>query len=79
MRPPRRDGQLDELRTQIAEDLGSLNNLLGRSVPRGLWDPLRTLGQDAGRLWRGSPWWVVGAMAGIVAGLIVAGRHRVQG
>lgn len=79
MSRPSVDGRLDNLRTQIAEDLGNLRQGLKKGIPSGLRGPLWSLGKDARWLLRDSSMWVVGAVAGVIVGILVASRRRRPG
>ena len=75
----RSEERLDDLRATIADDLSALRKTLGGSVPRGLRAPFWDLGKDAGRLLQGSSSWVVGAVTGVIAGILVASLRRRSG
>ncbi len=75
----RSEERLDDLRATIADDLSALRRTLGGGVPRGLRAPFWDLGKDAGRLLHGSSSWVVGAVTGVIAGILVAGLRRRSG
>ncbi len=71
--------RLDVLRTQIAEDLRSLRQVLRYSVARGIPEiptPFGSLERDAGRLLGKTSIWIAGALAGGVAGLLVSSRRQ---
>ncbi len=75
----RSEERLDNLRATIADDVRALRKTLGGSVPRGLRVPFWDLGKDAGRLLHGSSSWVVGAVTGVIAGILVASLRRRSG
>jgi hypothetical protein len=78
MRHQSAEERLDILRTQIAEDLRALRQVLRYSVSRGTPEiptPFGSLGRDAGRLLGKTSIWIAGALAGGVAGLLVSSRR----
>jgi len=67
-----------ELRAQILEDLGALRRTFGGNIIRGVRTPFGEFGADSGRL-LGSASWVVGAVTGVIAGIIVSVLRRRSG
>lgn len=82
MRRGAAEQHLDGLRTQIASDLYSVRHSLAHGIPGRIPTPFRDPGQDR-RLLSRSALWVLGALSGAVAGLVVSsaqqrGIHREQ-
>lgn len=77
MSRPRNSHRIDDLRTQIADDLVSFRRGLPHAGPGPV--PFTDLGQTAGRILRRYPAWVVAAVVGALAGVLVAARWRRAG